>query len=982
MEQRGKKTIEIKDRNYKNIAENYSEFYIKDKITKNHLLTNYHLNYRNLIVAMSKNGSLIALCKYQNNLYFGTQSPLNDYLIVMYQHGKDVIKIRNTKLFKERFVVSLEFNYKEQLYAFCDDGEIFKIDILKKRAENLEMTFRKLKNEGILKVKAFEKGFIILTGAGTIFHLKDIKSKDDNTMEFMVSLRDNMNFKIYDDCDFFVIPSTESEENSDIELLVCKPNEEGVFLIKKTKESGSKFVAESKTQNYSDKQVNIFHINSNNIEKFISKDKSMDFEDLEVKLNENSRIGPVSGIAISNSNKKIAIYSAKKKAVYILSSKIPSQGLINFKKFVFNINSLYDVEEEDQDELNEKNNILKFINKQLLFLSDDCVAICGGRWIVLINNQKTYVEDLNIDKSPKDTYKDNPYIYCYGISEVDGIRIMSQEEIILIRKIPEDIKPIFDVFGTGPITPERQLLSSYEKYVAKDPFSDDELREIKQNLPEAIFKLAKASGFLYWVESDEETTEKKDLQSFFLKAANYGKGVFGKAEFNFDRFNNLCMNLRIINALRNCEERPRFLTLEEYENINSDPIDTILKKTMRQLNFKLAFEIAKFLGLPEKDVYLKFAIKKIKKIDIEDTEEVNKVYDDLMPLLNKLENISYIDIAKKCFEYNKFQLGEKFMNNEKSSIVKIPQYLDLRDWNRSIELAIESNDIHAIMVVLDSIYQVEAAKLESKEKKNKVFVKTLAKFPTIKKPVINYLKKNGKMDDLFEYLTMLNDPDELFYLLLEKFFKSESKSEREEIIQQIKSNKPEQLDKKFFENYISDLESSLKFKIGCIEKGVIGKNDTSNADISIFDCFQKAIPNELEWVEKENNKNFKLSKRKLTILRFKELFKKGKISEIEGIIEQGIKKLDISYIKIAMMFLENGKREKAIEYALKENNENLYEDKTNFLIKMEKYEDAAEVAIKIKDNDKFDELFNIIGSKVGKNPEKQKIIQEIYNKRK
>ena len=49
---------------------------------------------------------------------------------------------------------------------------------------------------------------------------------------------------------------------------------------------------------------------------------------------------------------------------------------------------------------------------------------------------------------------------------------------------------------------------------------------------------------------------------------------------------------------------------------------------------------------------------------------------------------------------------------------------------------------------------------------------------------------------------------------------------------------------------------------------------------------------------------------------------------------------------------------------------------------MEKYEEAAEVAIKIKDNDKCDELFNIIGSKVGKNPEKQKKIQEIYNKRK
>jgi hypothetical protein len=136
----------------------------------------------------------------------------------------------------------------------------------------------------------------------------------------------------------------------------------------------------------------------------------------------------------------------------------------------------------------------------------------------MVKGQKTYVEDLNIEKSSKDTYKDNPYIYCYGISEVDGIRIMTQEEIILIRTIPEDIKPIFDVFGSGPSTPEKQLLSSYEKFVAKDPFSDDELREIKKNLPKAIFNLVKASGFLYWIDNDQETYEKKELQSFFFES--------------------------------------------------------------------------------------------------------------------------------------------------------------------------------------------------------------------------------------------------------------------------------------------------------------------------------------------------------------------------------------------------------------------------------------------------------------------------------
>ena len=134
-------------------------------------------------------------------------------------------------------------------------------------------------------------------------------------------------------------------------------------------------------------------------------------------------------------------------------------------------------------------------------------------------------------------------------------------------------------------------------------------------------------------------------------------------------------------------------------------------------------------------------------------------------------------------------------------------------------------------------------------------------------------------------------------------------------------------------------------------------------------------------VENES-KNFKFAKRKITILRFKELFKKGEIEEIEKIINDGFKKLDISYTKIAMMFLENGKKEKALEYVLKENNENLFEEKANLLIKLEKYEEAAEVALRIKEQEKFEEIFNSIGSKVRHDVNRQKVLQEIYSRRK
>ena len=980
MDQKNKKKMQITNQNYEVYSQNYSEnYYIVDKMTKNSYVQANKLNFKYLFVTICKNGGLIAMCKTPD-YFISKDNPLNKHLIVMHQDSGTIYKIWNSDLFTKRKLVGLEFNDKEQLYAFCDDGEIFKVDILRKQVIQLPLNYIQLQDEKILKVKPFEKGFIILTGAGTIFYLKDLKNKEES-LEFMVSLRDNLKIKEFQDCDFLAIPSEQTEKDSDEEILVMKPNQEGVYLIKKIKSSGSQFMVKSRKQDYSDMKLNVLFLNSSNIEKFDTKLHQIDNEDLENQVNENLRIGPISGFAISNSKKKIALYVSKKKSVYMFSSNIPSKGRLNFKKYQFKFE--FD-EFEPEDNIKEKNKILNFNNKELVFLNDDCVAICGGRWVVMVNEKgDTLIEEICNEKDKNDISKTDDYVYCKSVSEVDGFRLLTKEEVSLFRKLPEDLKPVYNHFNT---TPTKILLSSYEKYLAKDPFSNDELREIKDNLSDSIFCLAKAAGYLYWVEKEQDTHAKKELQTYFLKAANYGKCIFGKAEFNFDRFNNLLMDLRIINALRNYEKQSRFLTLEEYKCLVSDSSDGILKKTMRQLNFKLAFEIAKFMGLPERDVYLKYAIKKIQKIEIEDSKEADEVYSELIPMLKKLENISYIDIAKKCFKYKKFKLGKKFLENEKSSLVKIPQYLELKDWNKAIKLAIESNDINAITVVLDNVYKVEQETAKIKDDAvNDQFVFYLAQYPNIKIQVINYLKKNNKLKTLQAYLIEIKDTEELFYFTVENFFQSKTKNEREEILKQLKSYKFEKSDnKKFFENYISDLESSLKFKKECLEKGIYTKNDTTNFDNSIFDCFEKAIPTEFDWVLKQNHNYFKLSNRKITILRFKQLFKNKKIDEIENIInKEGIKKLDISYVKIAKMFFDNGNREKALEYAQKENNELLVEEKVDILIKLEKYIEAAEAALKIKDRDKFEEIFdNKLGPKVKNDPNLIEQIQIIHDKKK
>ena len=82
------------------------------------------------------------------------------------------------------------------------------------------------------------------------------------------------------------------------------------------------------------------------------------------------------------------------------------------------------------------------------------------------------------------------------------------------------------------------------------------------------------------------------------------------------------------------------------------------------------------------------------------------------------------------------------------------------------------------------------------------------------------------------------------------------------------------------------------------------------------------------------------------------------------------------------MFFEHGNKQKALDYADKETKENLYEDKANLLIKLEKYREAAEAALKIKDRDKFEEIFNTIAKKLSNNKEMRDALQEVYNRRK
>ena len=924
--------------------------FLNEKIVELNKSEKLTLNYNFLLVAISKNGGLIALCK-KKDYYDITKTRINENLIIMHQDATTRYHIPITWNYKKKYIVSLEFNEKEQLFAFCNDSKIYKIDILTQKFVEL-ITGNKLKLEGISKAKLFEKGFIVLTEKGNIYLVEDIKNQDP---QFIISVSEQLGFT--NDIDFIGIPSKKSFSGK-FEILITNQKGEGILHVVKQDPSlnenqhGQTFSYERKDNK--GKLVEVSLINSSDLEDYNISSTPMS----EIGKN---KIGIVTAMTINQTNEYIALYVSDCYTVFYFSSTI-NKANNEINKFKFELDPDIDFKEQKE--------ILNFKSEQqLLFCGDKFIAILGGKYLMMINtNNETIPPILIDDNDNKEKWK----IYCRGISEVDGIRYITDKEIYLIRPVIKELNKICNPFSSSI---SKDLINAYGNYLSKNPLCAEQLRKIGDQLPEAIKDVAIAAAIINWIEQDPNTHDKRDIQNYLIKAAQFGKSVVQKEEFNFDRFNDICKAIRVINHMRNFPLKPRYLTYEEYLNMNPDMPSEIVNKTMRQLNFKLAYEICHFLGDEPKNVLLKFAIAKIKKIpSAGDASYENLIYNELMTSFKNVENISYIEIAEKCIKYHRYDLAEKFLKNEKSILVKIPQYLQLGKWNNALELAIKSSDLNVIKVVIDKIYKVE---------ESEVFKSIVGKFPEVHSAVINYYKGIGEYKELNDYLNKQNDQEELLYIAFENFFKSQKIEDREKYIKEAKKclNKAKNINNNFYKNYISDLENSLKFKKNCFEqeKKIIKKTDITPFDKnSIYDCYQKAGPDIYPWIESQNKKYFEISQRKMTILRFRTLCQYNRSEEIEKIIsKEGYKKLNITPLKVANIFHEFRFDDKAAQYAKLESNPELYEDKINFLMEIEKYEDAAEATLSVKKNDKMMKFINII---LRKKPELKQKINELCNK--
>ena len=868
--------------------------------------------------------------------------------------------------YKSKYFILFDFNEKEQLYGICNDGTIYKIDILTQKAVE-KITSNLFLRENIEKAKLYEEGFIALTKEGNFYYVNDIKNPTPQLIFQMKSL-----LRFSNDVDFLIIPHEFSKSKKN-ELLISNEKKLGVIHVEISEDAIYTMVPYEEDMNNLIYQ-GISVIKKDKLEPCFIDDAIIKGDDNTLDKKEKNKaymagnLRCIASLAISPSKKNIAFYDTRG-IVFFFSSTLDLNLEKNPRKFV----EIKKNDDLSQEEITEQEMVLNFGEGfEFLFCGEDAVILAGLRYIIIVHKDSTSIAYKITDSLQNIALKG--MLFCKCISEIDGVRYLTNDGIYLISQVNKDLADICSTFTSNY---SKQLVQAYQYYLEKAVNSEKSLREIEDHLIKAIMSVEIAAANIFWVD-DPNDNEKKEIQLFVLKAAQYGKVFVQKDEFNFDKFLEICKDIRCVNNLRNSKSA-RLITYNEYKSL--EPKD-LVNKLMRNLNFEMAFEICNYLDYNYKKVYQRYEIAKIKKLSDKAKEEEEEVmYRLLSEKLKNVPKISFIKLAKKAFKYHKKILGMRFLENEKSDLSKIPQYIELMQWKKALEISENLFDANIIDTVLHKIYKKEG--IDN-------FITIVSYHPKIKTSVIQFLK-NNEDDKIEKYLTKMKNPEELFFYYLEQYFQKKSLSERKKLISlarnqllSIDNTVNPNFEYKFYKNYLETLENNINVKIEAKNKKAITEvDDYLSFDISIYDLYRtiiKKIRDNNYSIIELLNKNIGLSNEGMTIMKLLTFGDYERVSEIKLFIENNknnIRKCGLTYLNVAEIFFKYKAKDKVVEF-VKLINEPEY---INYKISMLEYINAFEAELEVIISDKnIENKKFLIDSIIKRKPDLQKKVDEFCEK--
>ncbi|KAI8391556.1 Vps16, C-terminal region-domain-containing protein [Radiomyces spectabilis] len=325
---------------------------------------------------------------------------------------------------------------------------------------------------------------------------------------------------------------------------------------------------------------------------------------------------------------------------------------------------LWVVSTDFQKNLSEYATKSKIPPQQLVWCGTDSVVLYWDKIVLMVGPFGDWI---------KFSYEDPIYL----ASEIDGVKIISNDKYEFLQKIPAATEEIFKIGSTSPAA---MLFDALEHYEKKSPKADENIRSIRTELVDAVDCCIEAAGFEFH----------HYYQRALLKAASFGKCFL--EHYNADRFVDMAQAIRVLNAVRFYDIAIP-LTYAQYKRLTPE---ALIDRLVYRNHHLLAIRIAEYLKVRTDKILINWACAKIKSSS-EDEESICRM---IVDKLSDKSGLSYAEIAKTAYNAGQTRLATKLLDYEPRAADQVPLLMSMQEDETALVKAIESGDTDLVYLVI------------------------------------------------------------------------------------------------------------------------------------------------------------------------------------------------------------------------------------------------------------------------------------------
>lgn len=495
------------------------------------------------------------------------------------------------------------------------------------------------------------------------------------------------------------------------------------------------------------------------------------------------------------------------------------------------------------------------------------------------------------------------------VTEIDGVRVLSETSHEMIQKVPNVVQKIFRINSMDPAS---YLLEASKQFQRRSHKADTYMDMVKDNLNTAIRTCIDGASH----EFDFET------QKLLMRAAKFGKG-FSKTINPDYYYVNMCRTLRVLNAVRH----PAIgipLTYTQFTVLTSQ---VLLDRLVARRHYYLSIQIARHLQLPEIEgesrILAHWACYKVKQTQLDKKQIAEEIADKL----GYAPGVSYSEIAKRAADCGRKQLAIKLIDYEPRAHQQVPLLLTLGEERAALRKAVESGNTDLVYTVI--LHLRENMPLGD-------FQMSIMHCPLAMALYVKYCQNHNR-ETLRDIYNQYDDFHSQAIWFITESYQSKNTMSREALLQSAMEN---------FKLARSDTNAALtdeQIKLlryqrslqDTVREPVVGK--------PLHDTVKLLLLNNMLKLADKLKSEYRIPDRRYWWLRIQCLAEQGMWSELEKLSKS--KKSPIGYepfIDQCLMFNEEREAKKYLPRVRDEL-------KVKYLVKLKMLNEATEVAIEQKD---------------------------------